>query len=153
MPECFLDTNLVEVLLECVDAVNHKKGNSSVIDDDKVKVKGLNEFDKIERLWKSGLKLFRYPGRNHYVVQLSPAIERWLLNECSKGGINLSEYGLPENLKGLEKMKGLSQRKDEKFKRLFKDMLKKDKCNEMIELKRWLLFFKENNYKTNLDLL
>ncbi len=30
IPECFLDTNLVEVLLNKPLSVNHKKGNSTV---------------------------------------------------------------------------------------------------------------------------
>jgi hypothetical protein len=170
MPECFLDTSLVEVLLECSDAVNHKKGNSSVIkimsegrlrnnfvvaviDDDKVKVKGLEDFVKIEKLCKAGLKFFNHSERNHYIIQLSPAIELWLLNECSKGDVNLSLYDLPGSLKGLRSMKGISQRKDERFKRLFRDMLNNDKCDEIIELKRWLIFFRDNNYNSNLDLL
>ena len=31
MPECYLDTNLVEVLLNKPYTVNHKKGNSSIV--------------------------------------------------------------------------------------------------------------------------
>ncbi len=170
IPECFLDTALVEVLLECSNAANHKKGNSTVIkmmgeqrmggnfiiaviDDDKVKVKELEEFDKIKRLWQKGLKLFKHPAKSHFIIQLSPAIEQWLLNECNKGKVDLTYYGLPTDLRGLKSMKGLSQRKDERFKKLFRAMLKNDKCDEIIELKRWLVFFRENNYKTNIDLL
>lgn len=170
MPECYLDTNLVEVLLECQDAVNHKKGNSSVIeamagdrmkdnfvvgliDDDKVKVKRLEEFKKIERLWKQGLKMFKHPDKSQYVIQVSPAIEKWLLNECVKGGISPEEYSLPTELEGLRALKGLSQRKDERFRKLFRSMLENEKCDEIKELKRWLIFLRETNYKTNLDLL
>lgn len=50
-------------------------------------------------------------------------------------------------------MKGLAQRNDERFERLFKDMVENKSCKELNELKRWLLFLKENNYNTDLDLL
>jgi len=170
MPECCLDTNLVEVLLERSNSVNHKKGNSSivekmndprlvdgfvvaVIDDDKIKVKGLEELDKINRLWRNGLKLYKHPDRKHFYVQISPAIERWIMNECSKAGIVLSEYGLPDGLKALVDMKSLTQRSDERFKRLFRDMLANENCDEINELKRWLVFLRDNNYNSNLDLL
>lgn len=66
MPECYLDTNLVEVLLNAPDSVNHQKGNTKIavlmqnrlvdnfavalIDDDKRKLRVLDEFEKVERL-------------------------------------------------------------------------------------------------------
>lgn len=39
------------------------------------------------------------------------------------------------------------------FERLFKDMQNNKSWYELIELRRWLLFLKENNYTTDLDLL
>lgn len=170
IPECYLDTNLVETLLKVSDSVNHRKGNSNVvkqmeevrfensflvalIDDDKIKVKAIEGYKKIERLSTKGLKLFKHPDKKHYLIQLSPAIEKWLISECLKGEINPVEHGLPENLAGWRSLKGRAQRNDEKFKELFRKMLKNEKCDEIIELKRWLEFFRDNNYNSNLDLL
>ena len=170
MPECFLDTNLVEALLECANEVNHKKGNSSVIttmseekmrgnfavaiiDDDKVKVKALETFEKVERLCKDGLKFYKHPERQHFVIQISPAIERWLLKESLKADVDMTTYGLGNDLNALRKMKGAIQRNDDRFKKLFKEMLKNENCDEIIELKRWLKFLKEKNYNTDLDSL
>ena len=113
----------------------------------------MDDFEKVERLWRPGLKLFSHPVRKHYFIQLSPAIERWLLAECEKGGITLSDYDLPASLSELKDLKGISQRKDKRFSKLFVDMLQNEACDEMIELQRWLLFFRNNNYKANLDLL
>lgn len=172
LPECYLDTTLIEFLFQKSFSVNHKKGNSSiavamrnsrlkdmfavgVIDDDKVKLKELELFNKVERLSKRNLKLFRKPDSHHYFIQICPALEKWILNECLKGGINTADekYNLPTTLKGLIDLKGLTQRNEIRFKMLFKDMLENEHCDEIIELKRWLLFLKENNYNTNLDLL
>lgn len=170
MPECFLDTNLVEFLLERPNSVNHKKGNSSVagtmkdkrfedsfvvgiIDDDKRKLKELEDCLDYKNLWLKGLKIFKKPEKQHYFIQLSPAIEKWILNECEKGNIDLEKYNLPGNFQELKNLKGLTQRNDQRFKKLFREMADNQKCDEMIELKRWLLFLKQNNYNTNLDLL
>ncbi|MEO6233396.1 MAG: hypothetical protein ABJB11_10220 [Ferruginibacter sp.] len=172
LPECYLDTTLIEFLLQKSFSVNHKKGNSSIavtmrnsplrnmfavgiIDDDKVKLKELELFNIVERLSKRNLKLFEKPGSHHYFIQICPALEKWILNECVKGGINIADkkYNLPATLKGLINLKGLTQRNDIRFKMLFKDMLENENCDEIRELKRWLLFLKENNYNTNLDLL
>ena len=124
-----------------------------IIDDDKVKVDGLDKFKLVEKLSGKGLKLFEHSTKKHFLVQLSPAIERWLMNECGKAGINLSEYGFPDTIKGWKELKNRSQRNDEKYKDLFSRMLKNDKCDEIIELRRWLIFFRDNNYNTNIDLL
>lgn len=135
MPECFLDTNLVEVLLNCNNTVSHKKGNSTtleamyqpkladrfivaVIDEDKVKLKKLEEFSRVDRLCKAGLKLYKHPKRKHFVIQLSPAVERWTLNQCNLAGIDLTIYGLPNDIRELKKMKSVTQRGDQRFKNL-----------------------------------
>ncbi|HRP57070.1 hypothetical protein [Agriterribacter sp.] len=65
----------------------------------------------------------------------------------------MEEFGLPGDLGGLRQMKGLSQRSDPRFKRLFKAMADTDACDESIEMKRWLMFFRDNNFQTNIDLL
>lgn len=172
LPECYLDTLLVEVLLNKPLSVNHKKGNSSIttvmrneplkdgfavgiIDEDKVRLKELNTFTKVERLSKKGLKIYRNYKKKHFFIQICPAIEKWLLEECEKASLDIAseKYKLPNTLKGLRAMKGLTQRSDERFKRLFNDMCDNESCDELIELRRWLLFLKENNYNTNLDLL
>ncbi|MBX3253080.1 MAG: hypothetical protein KF862_02975 [Chitinophagaceae bacterium] len=170
MPECFLDTNLVEALLNKPYTVNHKKGNSNIIkameekrlkdsfvvaliDDDKVKVKALESYKKVDRLWRTTMKLFMHPERKHFVIQVSPAIEKWIMKECEKGKINMEEFGLPGNLGGLRRMKGLAQRNDSQFRELFKMMIAAEACDEIIEMKRWLIFFRDNNIQTNIDLL
>ncbi len=172
LPECYLDTLLVEVLLNKQFSVNHKKGNSSIatvmehgplkdgfavgiIDEDKVRLKELDTFVKEERLSKEGLKFFWHSKKKHFFIQICPAIEKWILKECDKASIDIAskEYKLPNTLKGLKAMKGLAQKSDERFERLFRDMCDNRSCDELIELKRWLLFLKENNYNTNLDLL
>lgn len=164
-----MDTNLVEVLLNKPDTVNHQKGISSIailmrgqlsdtfvvalIDDDKQKLALLKEFSKVERLSRTSLTLFRHAVRKHFFIQLSPAIETWLIEESAKGEINFSDYGLPDSINGLKRLKGLPQRKDPRFSKLFKDMLQNEKCDEIIELKRWLIFFRDNTYNSNIDLL
>ncbi len=172
LPECYLDTVLVEVLLSKPFYVNHKKGNSSIatvmkhgplkdgfavgiIDEDKVRLKELDTFAKVERLSKNGLKIYRDSEKKHFFIQICPAIEKWILKECEKASIDIAseEYKLPNTLKGLKAMKGLAQRSDERFERLFKDMQNNKSWYELIELRRWLLFLKENNYTTDLDLL
>lgn len=170
MPECFLDTNLVEALLNKPYTVNHKKGNSSIlkameesrlkdhfvvalIDDDKVKVRALENYRKVDRLCKTSLKLFMHTGRKHFVIHVSPAIEKWIMTECEKGQINIDAFGLPGDISGLRRMKGLSQRNDSQFKTLFKQMIAGEACDKIIEMKRWLLFFSDNNIQTNINFL
>jgi len=170
IPECCLDTLLIEVLLKRSNAVNHGKGNSSVaskmkeermldcfavgiIDKDKIEVKDLAEYESIEKLNKEQLKLFRHPVRPHYIIQICPAIEKWILNECRKAGISLTNYELPDDVKKLAKMKSQTQRSDPRFKRLFKDMAANENCDEAQELLRWLEYLRDNNFNANTDLL
>ncbi|MEO6454229.1 MAG: hypothetical protein ABIN97_09165 [Ginsengibacter sp.] len=174
LPECNLDTLLVEVLLEKTFSVNHQKGNSSIaarmnkgslqnsfavgiIDEDKVKLRALENFREIKKLTKNGLKFFEPIDRSkhHYFIQICPAIERWILSESKKGEINIADekYKLPNTLGGLVKLKSSLQKNDQRFKLLFLDMLTNENCDEIITLKKWLLFLRKHHYNSNLELL
>ncbi len=174
LPECNLDTLLVEVLLQKPFSVNHQKGNSSIaarmnsnilrnnfavgiIDEDKIELKALEDFYKVERLTHNGLKFFEHRDskKKHFFIQICPAIEKWILNESKKGKIDIGDekYNLPNTLKDLVSLKSVSQRDDQRFKILFLDMLNNEKCDEIITLRKWLLFLKENHYNSNIDLL
>lgn len=170
MPECYLDTNLVEVLLQRVNSVNHKKRNSNIagklneikkrdefavaiVDDDKQKLKVLAECREIEKVSRVNLKLYEHINYKHYFIQISPAIEKWILDESGKCGLDLGEYNLPSDLKKMKKLKSPAQRNDVRFAQLFKDMLASDGSDTINELQRWLVFFRDNNFKANIDLL
>jgi len=108
IPECYIDSCLVEVLLFAGrNHVNHQKGNGTVtklmkekfsnefcvgiIDEDRRDLDYLKEFNlKIETV---GLKLWEYKAlaKNcHFIVQLKPAIEQWIINICDSSTISLA---------------------------------------------------------------
>ncbi len=125
----------------------------ALIDDDKRKLKALDKFDKVVRLCTTGLKLYTHPARQHYFIQISPAIEKWILVEAEKAKINLEDYDLPNNLTELVDLKDRTQRDNKKIHRLFQDMLQNESCSEIRELKRWLIFFRDNHYNSNIEAL
>ncbi len=168
IPECYIDSCLVEVLLVADrDFVNHHKGNGKVakemkenfgndfclgiIDEDKEQLDYLKEF-KEEKV-TGYLKLWKHMGKHHYIIQIRPVVEKWILEICKDNEINLADFNLPTDLKALLKItKSVSSRKEERLVKLFKQMKNKN-CSPVIELKNWIEFLKENKHNTNLDLL
>lgn len=97
--------------------------------------------------------MWQYREKHHYIIQIRPVIEKWILKICIENKISLQNFNLPSELKGLLKVtKAVGSRKDERLIKIFKEMKNKN-CKPVIELRRWLLFLKTNNYNTNLDLL
>lgn len=168
IPECYIDSCLVEVLLVAdKDYVNHHKGNGKVanemrsnfeddfclgiIDEDKEQLDYLKEFE--EKKATKYLKLWKHEKKNHYIIQIRPVVEKWILEICKNDNINLGDFGLPADLKGLLKItKSVGSRKEDRLVKLFKQMKNKN-CHPVIELKNWIEFLKANKYNTNLDLL
>lgn len=161
VPECNLDTLLIEVLLQCPNKANHARGNSNVIlkvdfvekrngfsvgviDQDKRELSVLREFIE-ESISRKDLRLFRRRDKKQIIIQICPAIESWIWNQCKEAGIDLADYGLPDSLKGLVKSKSKLQRNDERFRKLFRDMLKNEKCQMIRDLHRWVNVLKEKN--------
>lgn len=120
IPECYIDSCLIEVLLQAdrKNLVNHEKSNGRVaikmkseafadefcigiIDEDRKPLDYLKEFvaPQIETTF---LRLWRHPDKHHYIIQIRPVIETWILDICRITGINLAEFSLPGDVKGLE---------------------------------------------------
>lgn len=136
IPECYIDTNLVETLV-CQGGCNHQKGCNQVakvmkekfanrfavgmIDADKRRPGYLNEFREIAS--SEHLKLFRHPVRPHFIVLVSPAADGFILSCAEKLGVDMSDYGLSPELKEFTiQTKNVMSNKDSRFKRLFKSM-------------------------------
>ena len=168
IPECYIDSCLVEVLLVAdKDYVNHHKGNGKVakemkenfekdfclgiIDEDKEPLDYLKEF-KAKKTTEY-LVLWEHNNKKHFIIQIRPVVEKWFLRVCSENEIHLTDFYLPSDLKALLKItKSVGSRRDERFVKLFKQMKNKN-CHPVTELKNWIEFLKENKHNSNLDLL
>src|SRR5438045_3161136 len=96
IPECYVDTNLIETLVPPLkrnhkQGYNHQKGCGTVasrmqkqfadrfalgiIDKDKNELDYLKEFTEI--INNGSLILHKHKNKHHYIIQLNPAIERF----------------------------------------------------------------------------
>ncbi len=167
VPECYFDTVLVKSILK-VKKVNHQHGRESVIkelstnkmlkddfavgiiDNDKKVLEYITD-DCIEVLRTERLVLLRHKTRNHFIIQLVPALEEWLMNIIDEGNIDVSDLNLPTNLKALCKFtKSKFVSEDEDLYRLCKRLVNSN-SNSMIILVRWLTHLYQNHRNTKIE--
>ncbi|WP_103973837.1 hypothetical protein [Methylovulum psychrotolerans] len=168
IPECYLDTMLVETLIFPAKAYNHQKGCHAVakemqekfadsfalgiIDNDKKPVDYLAEFVKIAEYERHNMMLFKHPKKHHYLI-LHPPIESWLIKQAAEKNMKLPDYGLPADLKSLIKItKIATSKQDPRFKRLFRD-LETGQADGIRILKGWVAHLKHHTYKTDINTL
>lgn len=168
IPECYVDTCLAEVLLQAGKKhVNHQKGNGTVagkmkdwfgdafcvgmIDEDRKPLDYLKEFDL--KVSQGNLKLWKHRTKHHYMIQLCPVIEVWIINECAVREIPLAGFGLPTELRSLLKVtKSIGVEADDRFVQLFKEMVRLQ-CESVIRLKNWIEYLKQEKYKADINKL
>lgn len=148
IPECNIDTNLVETLLKMINLerynydeyiVQHSHGIGEVtrtmqtarnlkdsfalgvVDDDPKVPNYKKEFRELAQ--SPHLKLLKHPEKDHYLLVVSKAMET-LINASAHGqGINPSDYGFPENTKDYKSTtKDESSRSNPNYKNLFKKL-------------------------------
>ena len=116
VPECYFDTVLVKAILN-IKKVNHQKSCSKVefvvksmddfavgiIDKDKKEVDYLKECIA-EIVLDGSLVLWKHKTKQHYFIQLVPAVEQWALNAAKEGGVSLKDFGAPNDVAGLKKI-------------------------------------------------
>ena len=169
VPECYFDTVLVRPVLQTKTALNHKKGCNNVVkemqegklkdmfavgivDMDKKELGYLAEFDKYEF---SNLNLYRHKQerKHHYIIQLDPPIEKWIIRVAKEADIDIGNFGLPtevEKIKKITKSELASETRE--LGNLCKALVKSDS----VTIKRfagWIRYFKENTYKTDINQL
>lgn len=168
VPECFIDTMLVETLVSPskTNRYNHQHGCFAVsnemengrlkdkfavgiIDNDKKKAKYLNEFTEIDNS-EGSVKLLKHKNKPQYFIQISPAIEAWILEVCKQEKINMDEFGLPDTLYDLKRItKPQITSKDKKFIELF-SRFKKSENKSVSKLIGWIKLLKEKNYQVEI---
>ena len=167
IPECFIDTNLLETLVPPIGQYNHQKGCGTVtkvmkerfadrfalgiIDRDKHELDYLNEFNEICR--HGSLILHKHKTRHHYIIQINPAIERFILKNADAIGVSLRVFDLPTDFDQLKKeSKTVNSKKDQRFKKLFKT-LSNHGAPDILKLESWVRYLKEKNYEADMDKL
>jgi hypothetical protein len=170
IPECYIDTNLVETLVPPTKfSYNHQKGCNNVtkkmkedkllkdgfalgiVDQDKKILEYTKEFEIIAE--KAQLVLLKHPKKHHYLIYITPAIEKWILYNADEVDLNLADFDLPHDFLALQKhTKLVTSNKDDKFKKLFK-ALRNQKAEGFLVLSKWITHLKSNPYDADLDFL
>ena len=159
IPECYIDTCLVESMLE-TEGVNHQKGCNAVakkmmesnlkdqfsigiIDNDKRQHSYVGEFKEIAHT--QHITLLKHKERPHYFVRVSPAMDGLIFDCANELGVNLKDYGLPSTLEELTKVtKDVKAKNDARFKELFKSLKQSE---EMTKLRSALNYMNDYQYK------
>jgi hypothetical protein len=161
IPECYVDTNLVETLVPPQKQYNHQKGCGTVtkvmkerftnsfalgiIDKDKKEVDYLKEFDEVSKA--EGLILHKHKTRPHYIIQIVPGMERFIFKCLEDTGLSPADFELPEDLELFRKESKTTNSKDEdRFRRLFK-ALRNAGAGDILRLSAIIKYLKEYNYK------
>ena len=159
VPECYIDTNLAEFLLES-HGVNHQKGCNAVakkmmesnlkdqfsigiIDNDKRQHSYVSEFEEIAHT--QHVALLKHRERPHYFIRISPAMDQFILDCANEQGVNLKDYGLPSELEDFTKVtKDVNVKNDYRFKSLFHAL---EDSKEISKLRSVLNYLNDKQYK------
>lgn len=161
IPECYIDTNLLETLVPTSKGYNHQKGCNNVVrimqnkltddfaigivDKDKRQIRYVDEFEEIAHT--DSLFFYKHPQKAHYLIMISPAIDVFILKCAEEKDIEMERFGLSSDIKSFtEQTKKVSSKEDAMFKNLFQALRKAD---EAIVLKNALKYLKENKYKSD----
>jgi hypothetical protein len=167
IPECFADTLLIETLVPTERGYNHQhscfkveatmKGMDNfalgVIDNDKRQIKYLDHFLVIDEV-EGALILWRHNNkqRHHYLIQICPALERWILNVCGSENINVVDFGLENDLDAIKRQtKSASSLHNPKLKSLFEEINRKNENESVRKLKGWITLLKDKHYQVDIN--
>ncbi|MBQ1192483.1 MAG: hypothetical protein IIX43_09445, partial [Bacteroidales bacterium] len=118
-----------------------------IIDNDKRKVAYINDCKEIIKT--KHLTLFKHKERNQYLITIYPAADGFIFNIAKEEGVNLSDFDLPTEFEDfLEETKTETSNKDQRFKKLFKE-IKNHK--EISLLQKVLTYLCENKYQSDVE--
>lgn len=162
IPECYVDTNLVETIVPPMRGYNHQKGCGTVmrlmqgklkdqfavgiVDKDKKELKYVDEFEEVTATGEIQLLSHKDPEIHHYLIFIYPAVESWIIHNAKTAGIALKEFGLSDDLKELTKRtKKITSKRDKNLKNLFLEFKKRNVKSVNI-LTEWIKYLKDHPY-------
>ncbi|PLK42983.1 hypothetical protein [Emticicia sp. TH156] len=168
IPECYIDTKLINSLVPPTTKYNHQKGCPAVvnimqnkfrndfavgiIDRDKIQLSYSKNFDVIFDIPNS-LQLCKFS--HHYLIFICPAMERWIISNLEMIGLKLKDFGLPENLSDFTKItKSTTSDKSDKYSQNFRELfkeLKRQNPPSVAALSFWITYLKDNPYNADVE--
>jgi hypothetical protein len=99
---------------------------------------------------KSGLK---HTEKHHYIIQLLPALEEWILEVAAESGLNLEVLGLSSNLRDLQKItKDVAAENDARLVKLTKKLVVGGSPTVQVFAK-WIEYLHTYNYNAQASIL
>ncbi|MCY7421163.1 MAG: hypothetical protein LH478_05390 [Chitinophagaceae bacterium] len=167
VPECYFDTILFKKLLQTTKRLVHRKGCNNVANDlDSERLRdlfavALIDKDKRELDYLKSCKvlydddkliLWKHLTRLHFIIQLNPPLEHWIVTILGESGVAIEDLGYSGNFKRLKKQIKLdiNSENDEKLNRLVSAVIKTD-CQTIRKMRAMLVYLKEKNYMTDIN--
>jgi hypothetical protein len=172
IPECYIDTTLMEILIPPEKQYNHTKGVPAVVkkmmeelidnfaiavldkDPDKKQkeIKYFNEFELLIEINNIRLHRHKNKSRHHYLI-FHPPFEDWIISEAKETKLSLESYNLPSQRNELIKITKPPTPNDiPKFKKLFK-ALKQNNAKGITLLLQWTDYLISNPYNADITKL
>lgn len=124
VPECYVDSRVVQILLNSPVGPNHDHGVGNVlnklenklvdlpalgiVDQDPGKGPRAESWQHYEKIDADneifGLQLYKHKNRTHYLLEIQPEIEAWILAATKGLDIKLEDFDLPEQMKDFNKI-------------------------------------------------
>lgn len=116
-----------------------------IIDRDKKEVSYLKEFSLVAN--DDHLFVFKHGSKPHFIIQISPAVEKFILAAVEEKGVSLADFSIPSDFEELKKRtKSVTSKNDDNFKRLFKSIAD-TKC--VMRLKTVLQYLVQQRYSVD----
>ncbi len=167
VPECYFDTVLLKRLLGtnkrvlhvhgCNNVINKLKGKFlnddfgvGLIDKDKIEIDYLKESEVVREV--DGLIIWKNKIKMHFVFQLNPPIEKWLIKILNDEGLKIENFGYPSEFKKLKKgiKDDIDDENDIKLNKLV-DAIIATNCETIRVFKASLMYLKEKNYAADIN--
>lgn len=165
IPECYIDTNLIEALVPPQKGYNHQKGCPAVakcmkekfgdrfavgiIDKDKRELKYLEEFYLLAN--DESMYLYKHREKQHFIIQVSPAVEVFILNAAAELNVDLQSYHIPSGLEDMKKeTKKIDAKSSVKYTNLFKSLKNASAFKRLAKIVKYL---KEHQYHAEEEVL
>ena len=166
MPECFIDTTLVGILLDA--NVNHKHSCNEVakemekgrykdafavgiIDNDKRKISYIEGFEEIGQT--DNLTFLKHKSKHQYVIKVGKdrkAMETFIKANVGAIGMKMEDFGLPSDLSELiaQTKDNVSTQKDPRILKMCKTLRQSP---EVVKLQDVLAYLAANKYNVDME--